>query len=100
MKPQESRTTRRQDKSKIVSDVLLFEDKVSEWVTRKALVMFSVSGSFKAKYSREWKLGRGGQFREKRVIQRNYLISETRGSEAAWVWLWPLGPDSVLESQV
>lgn len=68
-----------------MSDVLLCEDKVSEWVRSKTLVMFSVSGSFKAKYSREWKLGRGGQFREKKVIQRNYLISETRGTEAAWV---------------
>ena len=46
--------------------------KVSKWVRSKALVMFSVSGSLKAKYSREWKLGRGGQFGEKRVIQRNY----------------------------
>lgn len=83
-----------------MSDVLLFEDKVSEWVRSKALVMFSVSGSFKAKYSREWGLGRGGQFRERELPQRNYLISETRGQRQHGWWLWPLGPNSVLENQV
>lgn len=47
--------------------------------------MCYVLGSLKAKYSREWKLGGGGEFREKRVTRRNYLISATRGPEAAWV---------------